>query len=116
MWGAASCASNCEGRTSRTSSVRKPGRPSMQPSEARAGSIYDLGYRNYEGARLGRQHAITSLYLYTLRGAFGLGRRTSSKIIPVIITIIAFIPAAAQLAIAAIVSDDIDIITPQSYF
>jgi len=88
----------------------------MQQAESRAGSIYDLGYRNYEGARLGRRHAIISLYLYTLRGAFGLGRRTSSKIIPVIITIIAFIPAAAQLAIAAIVSDDIDVITPQSYF
>ena len=88
----------------------------MQPAESRTGSIYDLGYRNYEGARLGRRHAIISLYLYTLRGAFGLGRRTGSKIIPVIITIIAFIPAAAQLAIAAVVGDEIEILTPQSYF
>ena len=88
----------------------------MQPAETRTGSIYDLGYRNYDGPRLGRRHAILSLYLFTLRGAFGLGRRTSAKIIPVIITIIAFLPAMAQLGIAALVSDDVDVITPQGYF
>ena len=84
----------------------------MQPAETRTGSIYDLGYRNYDGPRLGRRHAILSLYLFTLRGAFGLGRRTSSKIIPIIITVIAFLPAIAQLGIAALVSDDVDVITP----
>ncbi len=88
----------------------------MQPAEGRTGSIYDLGYRNYEGERLGRRHAIMSLYWYTLRGAFGLGRRASSKIIPIVITIIAFFPAVAQLAIAALVSDDADVITPDGYF
>ena len=88
----------------------------MQPAEGRTGSIYDLGYRNYDGIRLGRRHAITSLYWYTLRGAFGLGRRTSSKIIPVAIAIIAFLPAIAQLAIAALVSEDVDVITPDGYF
>ncbi len=88
----------------------------MQPAEARTGNIYDLGYRNYDGLRLGRRHAITSLYWYTLRGAFGIGRRTSSKIIPVIITIIAFIPAVGQLAIAALLSEEVEVYTPSSYF
>lgn len=88
----------------------------MQPAESRTGSIYDLGYRHYDGARLGRRQAILSLYLFTLRGAFGLGRRSSAKIVPIIITIIAFLPAIAQLGIAALVADDVDVITPQGYF
>lgn len=87
----------------------------MQQAESRAGSIYDLGYRGYDGVRLGRRHAITSLYLYTLRSAFGLGRRTGSKIMPIAIAIIAFIPAVGQLAIAALVSD-VEVYTPSNYF
>lgn len=88
----------------------------MPPAEARSGSIYDLGYRRYDGPRLGRQHAVMALYLYSLRGAFGIGRRTSSKIIPIIITVIAFLPALIQLGVAAIVSDDVDVIRPENYF
>lgn len=88
----------------------------MQPAESRTGSIYDLGYRNYDGVRLGRRHAISSLYWYTLRSAFGIGRRPSSKVIPIIIAIIAFIPAVGQLAIAALVKDDIEIYKPSTYF
>ncbi len=88
----------------------------MPPSEARSGSIYDLGYRRYDGPRLGRQHAVLALYVYSLRGAFGIGRRTSSKIIPIVITVIAFLPALIQLGVAAIVSDDVDVIRPENYF
>lgn len=87
----------------------------MQQAESRSGSIYDLGYRGYDGLRLGRRHAISSLYFYTLRSAFGIGRRTSSKIMPIIIVIIAFIPAVGQLAIAALVSD-VEVYTPSNYF
>lgn len=81
-----------------------------------AGSIYDLGYRHYDGARLGRRHSVVALYLYTLRGAFGLGRRSSSKIIPIAITIIAFIPALIQLGIAAVASDVIDLFKAEDYY
>jgi ABC-2 type transport system permease protein len=88
----------------------------VQPAEARTGSIYDLGYRTYDGVRLGRRHAFLSLYWYTLRGAFGIGRRTSSKIIPVIITVIAFFPAIIQLGVAALFTDEAEIITPEDYF
>ena len=85
------------------------------PSDS-AGSIYDLGYRRYDGLRLGRRHAVLSLYFYTLRGAFGLGRRSSSKIIPIAVTIIAFIPAIIQLGIAAIASGIVDLIKPENYY
>jgi ABC-2 type transport system permease protein len=88
----------------------------MQPAETRTGSIYDLGYRNYDGVRLGRRHAAMSLYWYTLRGAFGIGRRTSSKILPILIAIFAFIPAIVQLGAAALFGDEAEIFKPQDYF
>ena len=33
-----------------------------EPRSGRTGSIYDLGYRPYDGARLGRRYAVRSLY------------------------------------------------------
>jgi ABC-2 type transport system permease protein len=87
-----------------------------QRSEPAAGNIYDLGYRRYEGVRLGRSHTVLSLYLFSLRGAFGLGRRTTSKIIPVALVIVAAVPALIQLGIGAIASDTVDLIKPQNYF
>ena len=88
----------------------------MSSQSEGAGSIYDLGYRHYDGARLGRRHSVLSLYFYTLRGAFGLGRRSSSKIIPIAISIIAFIPALIQLGIASIASGIVDLIKPENYY
>jgi len=88
----------------------------MQPPSEGAGNIYDLGYRNYSGARLGRRHAVLSLYLYSLRASFGLGRRTASKVIPISIVIIAFVPALVQLGVAAIANGVIEIIRPENYF
>jgi ABC-2 type transport system permease protein len=82
-----------------------------------AGSIYDLGYRRYDGIRLGRRHAVLALYLFSLRGAFGLGRRTTSKIIPIAIAIVAAAPAVVQLGVGAIVSsDNVRAIRPENYF
>ncbi len=48
------------------------------------GSIYDLGYRGYDGPRLGRRHAVAALLRHALRSVLGLGRTTRAKIIPVI--------------------------------
>lgn len=91
--------------------------PSNPAAASSTGNIYDLGYRRYNGPRLGRRHAVLSLYFFSLRAAFGLGRRTSSKIIPVALVILAAIPAAIQLGIGAIVSAaDISIIRPENYF
>ncbi len=80
------------------------------PAEQATGSIYDLGYRSYEGARLGRRQAITTLYIHTLRGAFGLGRHHTSKIIPFALAAITLIPAVVYLGIAALFSDATSVI------
>jgi len=66
------------------------------------GSIYDIGYRRYEGARLGRGHAIRSLFLHSLRTSYGIGRGGRSKIAPIILGVIALLPAIAIIAALAI--------------
>jgi ABC-2 type transport system permease protein len=47
-----------------------------------AGSIYDIGYRGYDGPRLGRRHAVVTLFVGALRAAYGLGRPSRAKILP----------------------------------
>ena len=73
-------------------------------SAAPTGSIYDLGYRRYEGARLGRRHAIWALYLYSLRGTFGIGRSGRAKIAPFGLAFLALLPALIAMGIAALAS------------
>jgi ABC-2 type transport system permease protein len=44
--------------------------------------IHDIGYRRYEGERLGRGHGVRALYVASLRAAFGLGRSAKAKVLP----------------------------------
>lgn len=46
------------------------------------GSIYDIGYRGYDGPRLGRRHAAWTLFAGALRATYGLGRPGRAKIVP----------------------------------
>jgi ABC-2 type transport system permease protein len=86
------------------------------PSTGLRTGIYDLGYRRYEGARLGRSYAVLSLYLYTLRAIFGLGRSAMSKVFPIGLAIIASVPALIQLAVAAVAPENFEYTSPQNYF
>jgi ABC-2 type transport system permease protein len=82
-------------------------------------SIYDLGYRSYDGPRAGRWSALQALYVSSVRAAFGLGRRTSSKIVPFGLAILAFVPALIQLGVGAITSGvdaNIDVFEHHDYF
>jgi ABC-2 type transport system permease protein len=86
---------------------------------AAASSIYDLGYRHYDGPRTGRWGTFVTLYVSSLRAAFGLGRRTASKIIPVALAIFAFVPALIQVGIGAITSGvgaDVELFEHEDYF
>ncbi|HEX2141457.1 MAG TPA: hypothetical protein VHK28_04160 [Candidatus Limnocylindria bacterium] len=74
--------------------------PLQQPA---AGAIYDLGYRGYDGERLGRTAAVTTLFWSSLRAAFGLGRSGRAKIIPWGLTAFLLAPAAISVAISALV-------------
>ena len=56
-----------------------PGAPVAAPG---GGVIHDIGFRHYDGPRLGRGWVVRSLLVETLRGCFGLGRPARSKIMP----------------------------------
>ncbi|MFJ4920565.1 ABC transporter permease [Streptomyces sp. NPDC088725] len=62
--------------------------------------IHNIGYRDYEGPRLGRGYARRSLYAQSLRGAYGLGRSARSKILPMLLFAVMCVPAALIVAIA----------------
>jgi ABC-2 type transport system permease protein len=46
------------------------------------GVIHDIGYQRYEGVRLGRGYAARSIYVHSLRSAFGIGRSAKAKLLP----------------------------------
>ena len=66
-----------------------------------AGTIYDLGYQSYSGARLGRNHAIANLMKYSFQSAFGLGRGARAKVVPLFVLAIVFLPAIVQVGVAS---------------
>jgi len=72
-----------------------------QGSAGRQGGdvIHDIGYRNYDGPRLGRGYARRSLYVQSLRGCYGLGRSAKSKVLPMILLAVVCLPAAMMVAI-----------------
>jgi ABC-2 type transport system permease protein len=44
--------------------------------------IHDIGFRHYDGPRLGRACVTRSLLIDTVRGSYGLGRPARSKVMP----------------------------------
>lgn len=71
---------------------------------AAAGSIYDLGYRHYDGPRLGRRHAVWALLRHTFRSAYGIGRGGRAKIAPIVLGGLAVIPAIIAVGVLGIVN------------
>lgn len=66
------------------------------------GVIHDIGYRHYEGVRLGRRHAAAALAVHSLRGVFGLGRTARAKIIPFLLAGVMMLPAVVSIAVMAL--------------
>ncbi|MEV4908192.1 ABC transporter permease subunit [Streptomyces albidoflavus] len=61
--------------------------------------IHNIGYRKYDGPRLGRSHARRALYSQSLRGAYGLGRSAKSKVLPMLLFAVMCLPAAIMVAV-----------------
>jgi ABC-2 type transport system permease protein len=81
-------------------------RPVAAASSA-AGSIYDLGYRHYEGKRHGRLFAVWSLFVESERSVWGFGRPMTAKAAPFILAGLYALPALFQLAFSAQISQSI---------
>ncbi|MEV3995740.1 ABC transporter permease [Streptomyces halstedii] len=65
-----------------------------------ASRIHNIGYRSYDGVRLGRSYARRSLYSQSLRGAFGLGRSAKSKVLPMLLCGVMCLVALIIVAVA----------------
>ena len=88
-----------------------------EASQVRAtGNIYDLGYRRYEGVRMGRRAAFTALFTYSLLSIWGIGRSWLAKLFPWGLAVIAMVPVGIQLGIAALLPQEFEIIRPEEYF
>jgi len=66
-----------------------------------ATEIHDLGYRRYDGPRIGASGAWRALYWQGVRGMFGLGRPAKAKVIPVFVLLATLLPALGVLVAAS---------------
>lgn len=69
---------------------------------ARSGTVFDIGYRNYTGAREGRNRSRLAVYKDGLRIALGFGRGGRAKILPwFFIAVLSFIGLVMALIAGA---------------
>jgi len=61
-----------------------------------AGVIHDLGYRGYDGPRLGRTQIVRALIWHSFRSAWGIGRGVKAKIVPILAAVAMCLPAVAN--------------------
>lgn len=97
--------------------------PNTTAAGAPAGSIYDLGYRHYEGRRRGRAYAMWSLFVESFRGVWGFGRPMTAKAAPFILAGLYALPAVIQLAFSSVIVSQAaksgqapELLTYSSYF
>ncbi|MFD0556749.1 ABC-2 type transport system permease protein [Stackebrandtia endophytica] len=57
------------------------------------GAIHNIGYRRYDGPRLGRSEIRKAVYSQTLKGSFGIGRGVSGKLFPWFLVACSLFPA-----------------------
>jgi ABC-2 type transport system permease protein len=69
---------------------------------APTGVIHDIGYRHYDGDRRGRSYIRRSLFVDSLKGAYGMGRSARYKVLPMILFAVMCLPAGAIVAITAV--------------
>lgn len=74
--------------------------PTPSAPDERAGAvIHDLGYRGYDGPRLGETAVARALFTTGLRNCFGLGRSGRSKILPMVLLGLILLPALILVGI-----------------
>ena len=66
------------------------------------GAIHDIGYRHYDGQRLGRGAIRRALFVESARGAYGLGRTGRAKIMPMLLFAGMCLPALVIVAITIV--------------
>jgi ABC-2 type transport system permease protein len=76
--------------------------------------IFEQGYRRYDGPRLGVTASVRSLAIHSALRALGLRRTFWAKLLPIATVLIAYLPAAVFVGIAALlpkqITDTVDAI------
>ena len=80
-----------------------------------SGTIYDIGYRHYEGARLGRRGAVGAIASAGLRAVFGMGRSGRAKVLPWGLVVLALAPAVIAVAIRVLAGDILELYSYDNY-
>ncbi len=70
----------------------------------RTAHIAESGYASYEGARTGRISAIVVIAIASIHHVLGLGRPARHKVLPVLVVIIAYLPAVVIAGISVLTS------------
>src|SRR3954451_1090187 len=81
--------------------MSEPNTPDVRP-----GALHDIGYRHYDGPRLGTSYIRRSLFVETLRGTFGLGRSARSKVMPFVLLAVMVLPAVVMGIVTSYVGFD----------
>ncbi|MGI9604719.1 MAG: ABC transporter permease subunit [Acidimicrobiales bacterium] len=89
---------------------------SPAPPTAPRGEIFDLGYRNYDGDRLGRAYALRSLIVLSLRNTFGIGRSALPKVLAFGLAALALIPAFVTVLAGALSDGAFEFVDHADYF
>lgn len=90
--------------------------PTAQPTAQPAGVIHDIGYRRYDGPRLGLGYVTSALYGHGLRAAFGLGRGVKAKIFPWFVVSVVGITAVVLAMVRSQIGDTGEIDRPYLEF
>lgn len=88
-------------------------------SSAPRGVIHDLGYRGFDGRRLGDGAITLELYRNSVAQAFGIGRSGKAKVMPWLVIVIMTVPAVVLGALSiqmSQVSGGIGANPPSDYF
>lgn len=85
------------------------------------GQVFDLGYKPYEGERLGRSGSFLAIYRDGLRRVLGIRRRARSKLLPWSLIAIALFPAVIFVTLSVFLADfgadeDLEFFTAPQYF
>jgi ABC-2 type transport system permease protein len=71
------------------------------------GTIYDRGYRHYEGPREGRSRRVRAIVVAGVRRALGLKRNWKTKVVPFGLLALAFGPVLAFIGIRLLVGEQV---------
>jgi ABC-2 type transport system permease protein len=73
-----------------------------------AGTIYDRGYRHYEGPREGRGRRVRAIALAGVRRVLGLKRNWKTKVVPWGLLVLAFGPVLAFIGVRVLFAEAAD--------